>query len=125
MKATVILLLGFVLATSQNDEMNKIIGNWEGTISIPAAGVELPVVFHIKLDDKGKLISTMDSPDQNAFGIKVDETSFKDGVLEMKINQAQGAYKGTLKEGSFEGTWTQLGQTFELKLKKAKRKGTS
>ena len=125
MKAIVILLFGFFLTTGQNDDLNKAVGNWEGVISIPAAGVELPVVFHVKKDDKGKLISTMDSPDQNAFGIKVDETSFKEGVLEMKINQAQGAYKGTLKNGVFEGTWTQAGQTFELKLKKAKRKGTS
>lgn len=100
----------------------KVAADWEGSIS--AGGQTLKVVFHIKYDGE-TLSATMDSPDQNAFGLKVDEVSFTEGVLKMKVNIAQGSYEGTLNNNKVEGKWTQGGQSFDLNLEKKKKKGTS
>jgi hypothetical protein len=100
----------------------KVAGDWEG--SITAQGESLKVVFHIKYEDE-KLSATMDSPDQNAFGLKVDEVSFTEGVLKMKSNQVQGNYEGTLNNKIVEGKWSQGGQVFDLKLTKKTKKRSS
>lgn len=123
MKAVFTLFLSTLLFTQTSDPL-KVVGNWEGNISVQ--GTTLKIVFHIKNQD-GKLEATMDSPDQNASGFQLENVTFKDDVLKMNLNlqQAKGSYEGKLKDGKFEGKWTQLGQTVELNLSKIKRRGTS
>lgn len=100
----------------------KVAGVWEGSISVQETSKK--VVFHIKYENE-VLSATMDSPDQNAFGLKIDEISFKEGDLKMKLNQAQASYEGTLNNNIVEGKWSQGGQTFDLKLvKKVKRRSS-
>ena len=50
-----------------------IVGSWVGTLD---AGMKLRVVFHIARTDDGKLRATLDSPDQGATGIRIDDTTF-------------------------------------------------
>lgn len=100
----------------------KVAGDWEGTISVQDTSMK--VIFHIKYDGES-LSATMDSPDQNAFGLKIDEVSFTEGVLKMKSNQVQGNYEGTLKNKIVEGKWNQGGQAFDLKLIKKGKKRSS
>ncbi len=123
MKAVITLLLSTLLFTQSSDPI-KVVGNWEGKISVQ--GTSLKIVFHIK-NQNGKLEATMDSPDQNAHGFKMEDVTFKDDVLRMKLNleRGKGSYEGKLKDGKFEGKWTQLGQTVDLNLSKVKRRGTS
>lgn len=100
----------------------KVAGTWEGSISVQETSVK--VVFHIKYDGEA-LSATLDNPDQNVFGIKVDEVSFKEGILKMKSNQVKGDYAGTLNNNTVDGKWEQRGQTFDLKLvKKVKRRSS-
>jgi hypothetical protein len=54
---------------SFSQAVNNFVGAWEGTLK---AGVDLRIVFHVKDDGKGNLISTADSPDQSAFGFACD-----------------------------------------------------
>lgn len=122
MKTILALLFGLVLSFPQDNDKNQASGNWEGKIEGP--GVSLKIIFHIVNND-GVLSATMDSPDQNAFGIKMDEVKFNNGVLEMVNKQYGGTYKGTLKEEKFIGKWSQSGQSFDLELKRIKRTGTS
>lgn len=122
MKALFVLLFSLLISFPQDNDKNLASGNWEGTLQAP--GVNLKVIFHIT-NNQGVLSATMDSPSQDAFGLKMDEVKFSNNTLEMSIKQAGGSYKGTLKEGKFVGKWMQSGQTFDLELKRIKRTGTS
>jgi len=118
MKLLSILILSVISFASmaQQSQYAKIAGDWEGTLA--AQGQEFKVIFHIKFED-GKLSATLDSPDQNATGLKVDEVSFVDGVLKMKSNQVQGTYEGTvINNMKTEGKWAQGGMSFDLNLVK-------
>jgi len=112
---TVILLLTGLYMFGQD-----ITGTWNGVLVIP--GGQLRVDFHITATDDG-YTSTMDSPDQGAFGISVTSTEFEDNELTIKMTDLDVLYKGILKaENTVEGTFTQMGQSFDLKLTRAAEK---
>ncbi len=118
--ATVFFSLLMFSATAQ-DNLNEATGNWAGALELPG-GQSLRIVFHISNDGEA-LSATMDSPDQGAFGMKMDKAAYGDKTIELTMNQIQGTYKGTLKDGKFEGTWSQSGQTFPLNLEKVVKEG--
>jgi hypothetical protein len=106
-----ILLLAGIFMYGQD-----ITGTWNGVLEVP--GGKLRVDFHITATDDG-YTSTMDSPDQGAFGIEVTSTEFEDQQLTIKVTNLGIVYKGTLKEeNTVEGTFTQMGQSFDLTLTK-------
>lgn len=97
---------------------SKFEGDWDGRIETPQGA--LHTIFHFQnLPDK-TVKGTVDSPDQNAFGLALSEIVQKDNAIELKFKIAGGAYKGTLNaEGTeLSGEWTQRGATLPLKLKK-------
>lgn len=68
--------------------------------------MELAIVFHIEATDDG-YSSEMDSPDQDAFGIETNETTFTDKVLVVKITDLNFLYTGTLPDKkNIEGSFT-------------------
>lgn len=80
-----------------------ITGDWFGKISI--MGSELRLNFHISEKD-GAYSSTMDSPDQGAFGIPAESTIYKNGILTILI----GNIRCTLSlndEGNLAGEFKQ------------------
>jgi hypothetical protein len=92
------------------------VGTWQGTLS--AGAISLRVVFNIKSDDKGALSGTLDSPDQNTYGLPLD-TVGKDGSnVTVEIKRIQGSYSGRFADDgkSIVGTWSQLGQSLPLTL---------
>lgn len=119
---SIVFLSLLVLQASAQNDLNEASGNWSGSIEVP--GQSLKVIFHIS--HKGTVLTaTMDSPNQGAYGLKLDKVAFKENELTMKMNQIQGSYKGILKDDFFDGTWTQSGQSFPLKLTRIKREGKS
>ncbi len=91
------------------------IGSWEGTLSV---GVDLRIIFHVKSDGQGNLVSTADSPDQAAFGIPCDSTYIANQLLNIRMNALNAGYTGKLVNDTLiEGMFTQ-GQEFPLTLKK-------
>jgi uncharacterized protein len=94
----------------------EIIGQWNGVLSVNAK-VKIRVVFNISENSDG-LKANMDSPDQKAFGIPVDETTFEDPKLRLLIKSAGIEYTGELTGDSIVGTFRQAGQAFEMNLKK-------
>lgn len=122
MKIILTLVFGLLLNFPQDSTPNDITGNWEGKLEVPGASMKL--VFHISNKDE-VLAATMDSPDQNAFGLKMDVVKFSKNELEMTMNQIGGTYKGTFKDGKFEGKWYQSGQSLDLNLTRIKKTGTS
>ena len=116
------MLFGFLMVLPQSNELNKAAGNWEGTITAP--GVSLKIVFHI-VNSEGKLSATMDSPDQDTYGLKMDEVVFANNKIKMTIQQYGGQYEGELKDDKFVGKWSQGGQSIDLNLTRIKKKGSS
>lgn len=85
------------------------VGDWEGVLSVPAQGVELPVVFHVTEAEDGSLAATMDSPSQGAFGIPCEAPVVEGTSLEIPVAAVQGGFEGTIAEdgSKIEGTWSQ------------------
>jgi pimeloyl-ACP methyl ester carboxylesterase len=97
---------------------SSIAGDWQGTLQ---AGVQqLHIVLHVSQAADGSLTARMDSVDQAANGIRIDEISVRDGKVSFTSNAVHGSYQGTLNAAgsAIEGTWTQL-QPLPLNFKRA------
>ena len=94
-------------------------GDWEGTLE---AGARLRIVMHIATFDDG-MTATMDSPDQNAFGLPATSVTRAGTKLQFTMKQLGGEFSGTLDAGlaTIDGTWSQLGNSLPLVLKRVKR----
>lgn len=119
----VLILVIFALSVSAAEEhgncmAHRMLGKWEGTIKVQ--GTELRIVFNISEVSCGNFRATMDSPDQNAYDIPVDEVIINGNILELKMPSINGNYQGKLKEqGIIEGKWKQAGNVLELNLVKS------
>ena len=121
--ASIILVLvingyanNFYLQKNQDAEKG-IEGIWQGTLKI--SGIELRILFKIKVEQDGSFSATMDSPDQGAFGIACTTTEYKDKTLTITVTDLTIEYVATLTEDNvFDGKFTQMGQVFDMDLKK-------
>ena len=107
---TTIVLLSTILTFAQD-----ITGTWNGVLEVQ--GQKMALVFHIENNDV-KLTSTMDSPDQKAFGLPVENTTFLNNELTIELPAFKIKYTGkpnaTFSE--IDGNFTQGGANFPLKL---------
>ena len=95
-------------------------GLWQGTLKVPNG--ELRVVFHINKAADGKLSATLDSPDQGATGIAVEECAFSKGKLTLGAKAIGGGFEGTMKNDStIDGKWSQSGMSLPLVLKRIEK----
>ena len=94
-------------------------GGWLGAAD--AGQGELRIVFHIVNSEDG-LTATADSPDQNAFGMRVTSVSRNGSALKLEMKQLGGRFDGKISAdlSTIEGTWTQGGGSFPLVLKRIK-----
>jgi len=92
-----------------------ITGQWNGVLSVQ--GINLRLVFHINKADDG-YASTMDSPDQGAFGIPVATTKFDGLKLSIAVPNIGLAYEGEFKTDSIVGTFKQGPLTLPMTLKR-------
>ena len=111
------LLAIFILATLTTFGQD-ITGKWNGVLNVQ--GTTLRVDFNLSKTDDG-YTSTMDSPDQGAFGIETTTTEYKDKTLTITVTDLSIKYVATLNaENVFDGKFTQMGQVFDMDLKKKK-----
>lgn len=114
--SALVLGAGFFLALDASAQPSPVEGSWQGVLS-PMAGVELRLVFHLTPDDMGLLTATMDSPDQGAMGIPVQQATFQEGALDLQMPQIQARYRGRLiAADTIQGEWIQAGQPLPLVL---------
>lgn len=112
----IILVLIVTTTKSFCQDNKKFIGNWEGKLNVGNA--ELRIVIHIKAETDSSVSSTLDSPDQSAYGIIADTTTVHDNELNFEINRLHASFRGKLEDDSvITGTFTQ-GQNFPLTFKK-------
>ena len=107
-----------VITTAQRSAASgkNVIGIWQGTLKIQT--MELRVVFHFQTDSTGAMKATLDSPDQGAKGIPVDNVSTTMDSISLTINAIGGSYKGIAQPGDsiITGMWKQGGLSLPLDL---------
>jgi len=115
---SLILLVLIISFSATAQTVQKLAGTWEGVLNV---GQELRIVFHIKLDNKGVLMASADSPDQSAYGLKCDTTFIKEDSLIIQMKNLRATYSGTLKNDStLQGIFNQ-GIPLPLNLKKVEK----
>ena len=117
-KSTFGLLAAFlmnILCVNAQD----ITGQWDGVLSVQ--GMSMKLVFHISKSDDG-YTSTMDSPDQAAYGIRATKTTFESSKLSIEIANIGMLYEGDFKTDSISGIFKQGGMAFPLTLKRGTEK---
>ncbi|WP_026236475.1 alpha/beta hydrolase [Pontibacter roseus] len=111
------LLAPIVVAAQQTVKPEQIKGTWNGALSI--GGTSLPLVIHLTSDESGSLTATMDSPQQGAKGIPVQEVKLTQDSLYLNIRAIGGVYAGKITNAeTIDGHWKQSGQAFPMQLKK-------
>ena len=109
--STLLALLPF-LAFSQT-----ISGNWYGLLD--AMGTELTIVLHLSQAEDGSLNGTMDIPDQDVYGLEIDELSLEDRTFRFEMTDLGATYQGTLSSLGLKGDFSQAGFDFPLNFSKA------
>lgn len=116
MKKIILLLIAFCNLTFVMAQ--DITGQWNGILKVP--GAQLAVVFNVS-SNNNIFTSTMDSPDQKAFGIPTTSTSFENSTLKIALSNLRIEYDGILgKDNIITGTFKQGGQSFPLNLSREK-----
>jgi fermentation-respiration switch protein FrsA (DUF1100 family) len=124
-KLSFVLVVGFIMMTclyafAQEEGLQKmtdVIGIWQGIIKIQT--IELRIVFNISQSPDGKLTAKMDSPDQGAKDIPIDEVTFENGNLSLKLKSVGGDFEGKYQDdGTIKGNWSQSGQSLPIILSK-------
>jgi len=113
---SLILLTSFVFTLTAFALDKNFAGTWQGTLKIQT--MELRVVFHLQTDSTGVMKATLDSPDQGAKGIPIDNVAMRKDSLILTINAIGGSYEGTVEPGDsvITGTWKQRGASLPLDL---------
>lgn len=94
-------------------------GAWMGTLDLGAA--KLRLVFHIVNTEDG-LTATLDSPDQSANGIPTTSVTRDGASLKIEAKNIGGVFEGKIAAdlSSIDGTFTQMGASHPLLLKRVK-----
>ncbi len=111
-RAIIFITTVFFITTLYSQDIS---GKWNGILKVQ--GMQLTIVFNVEQSESG-FSSTMDSPDQGAFGIKVDNTTFSDNILKLSIPAAGIEYSGEFLGDRINGTFKQFAFETELNLSK-------
>lgn len=110
---SIFLLSVFFSAIGFSQDKTTPEGSWFGIIN--AQSLEIKLAFHIVKKDS-LFIATMDSPDQQAFGIPVSSLLYRNSMLKIEIVNAQIEYTGVYTGDRIMGTFKQAGLSFPLNL---------
>lgn len=91
-------------------------GYWLGALKVTPA-VSLRLGFHVTKKPDGTLTATLDSIDQGARGIPIDEVEFKDGNVKFVAKKLNGSFEGKQDGDTIAGTWKQGPGELPLTLK--------
>ncbi len=106
-----LLLLMPLLVSAQ-----YITGAWIGQLE--AGPAKLNLVFHINTDGT----VTMDSPDQGAMGLATKVKCLREDTLAVELPLIKAQYNGKLVGEEIHGTFSQMGYSFPLNLKRGEVK---
>jgi len=106
---------------AQETASKSIEGIWQGALSV--SGIQLRLVVKIHKQPGGTLTGTMDSIDQGAKDIPIDQVTFKDNTLRLELKGIGGVYEGKLNAAGteFAGEWQQGGNALPLTLARTEK----
>ena len=87
-------------------------GAWKGNIVVQSYSI--PIVLNLQQNDEG-ITATLDSPDQQAFGIKAT-AKVKGEKLEVAVPEIGASYSAKIDGNTLDGTYSQMGFSVPLKL---------
>jgi len=111
-KTLLSVILFFTAVTIHSQDIT---GTWQGMLE--AGNTRLRLVFHIERKDT-TFTTTMDSPDQGAFGLPTTRTTFNEHKLEIVASGLGLFYRGIWENDSVKGTFNQGGIPVPLLLKR-------
>ncbi|UYZ58779.1 alpha/beta hydrolase family protein [Hymenobacter latericus] len=91
-------------------------GIWRGKMQ--AGATELPLIFHIAEAANGARTATLDSPNQNAYGLPVEKVTQRADSVILQLTRPAARFAGRVVGGGkqLEGAWLQAGRSFPLTL---------
>jgi len=110
-----LFILSFLVSVNISAQ-NAFIGKWSGKLAIGESSLAL--VINLVQGDDGQLKCTLDSPDQGAYGIKAEASVEMFSGLKVTIPSIGATFKGMMIQESIVGTFAQMGNEFQLTLKK-------
>ncbi len=100
-------------AFAQQPDIN---GTWQGKMAIDAS-TSLTIQFIFTKRPDGSYAALLNSPDNGAIkNVAASAVTFGGGMLNVQVASLSGSYAGSLKDGRFDGKWTQQGSTLPLVL---------
>jgi fermentation-respiration switch protein FrsA (DUF1100 family) len=89
-------------------------GIWLGTLKIQET--DLRLVVRVSWSPDSNLVGLLDSPDQGAKDVPVDEVGFENGRVRFGIKVAEAVYEGLMNAAGdeIEGEWQQMGMKIPL-----------
>jgi hypothetical protein len=114
-----VALLVFAIAVMADGTPN-VVGNWEGALDTPNGAY--PILLHVAQKD-GKFVGTLDSPEQNAIGLKITTISIKNLDFHFEVKSVNGTYDGKIKaDGSgIAGEWKGIMGDMPLNFKRPQK----
>ena len=117
-KVKIFVWIILISMIANNLYSQEIIGQWNGAINVN--GTELKLIFHIMANENGYK-GSMDSPDQNTFGIPATSVVFENNSLIFEVKNIGLSYNGKLiQNGKLDGTFNQGGLELSLIMTKDK-----
>jgi hypothetical protein len=114
---SILIMIPNSLSAQNASSKKTITGSWLGKLT--ANGMDLRVIFNLKLTGKDSLTFTLDSPDQGAKDIPGGQVTFDKKKLVLNAPSINGEFSGIVtSDSTIDGTWTQNGNTLPLNLKK-------
>lgn len=113
MKILHLIALPLLVASALHMSANDLSGTWAGQLKV-APGAALKLVFHIQPPAE----ISIDSPDQNAYGIPGEIEYLSTDSIAMKVPALRMSYTGRRNADSISGTFSQGGLSLPLILEK-------
>lgn len=105
------------MSVAMHADGQSLVGSWKGVLEVGGAG-KLTLVFHVGNDNT----VTMDSPDQGAIGIKTTTKVLSADSVNVELPALGALYAGKLCDDEIKGTFSQMGYSFPLNLKRGEVK---
>lgn len=114
----ILLLMASIVLVSAADAPD-VAGDWLGALSVN--GVNLRLALHLKPSD-GKWTGSLDSLDQGANGIPIDQVAVSAGHLSFQVPVIQGSFEGKIDSSAavIAGVWSQGGGSLPLEFRRSR-----
>jgi hypothetical protein len=93
-------------------------GDWQGVLR--AGRNQLRLVVHISKAPEGFLQATLDSLDEDTYGIPITSITFENSKLDFSADSIEATYQGQANSdlSIINGSWSQAGNNLALVLKR-------